>query len=299
VSGRTRRRVRAGGASLLVPALLLAVWWRTSATSRSVFYPPAAKVLASLRDPWLAHRMGTDLLPSVIRFTVGFTLAAALGIGLGLVIGVVPGLRRAAHPVIEMARATPPTLLLPIVVVALGVGNGAKVVVIAAGAVWPVLLNTVDGVRAVDPEALAMARSYRLGRRWRVTHVLLPGASPQIMVGLRVALAVGLILMVVSEMQGSTDGLGFRVLEAQRSFDSAGTYAGVIVIGLLGVIANAGFVAVERRILRWHRGARGLPSPDTTGATGATGRLRVRRPWPYVPPPTSPAPLASRPGGSP
>jgi ABC-type nitrate/sulfonate/bicarbonate transport system permease component len=131
--------------------------------------------------------------------------------------------------------------------------------VIALGSVWPVLLNAIDGVRGVDPLQLDMARSFGMGRWTQVTRVMLPAASPKIAVGMRTALSVGLILMIISEMQGTTNGLGFRVLSAQRSFDSAGTYAGVIVIGVVGLIVNLLFVAVEARIMRWHRGSRGLP----------------------------------------
>jgi ABC-type nitrate/sulfonate/bicarbonate transport system permease component len=85
---------------------------------------------------------------------------------------------------------------------------------------------------------------------------MLPAASPKIVAGMRTALSIGLILMIISEMVASSNGLGFRVLSAQRSFDSPGTYAGVIVIGVVGLVVNFGFLVVEARIMRWHRGAR-------------------------------------------
>jgi ABC-type nitrate/sulfonate/bicarbonate transport system permease component len=152
--------------------------------------------------------------------------------------------------------------MLPFTVVVLGIGNDSKVAVIAIGSVWPVLLNTIDGIRGVDPQMLDMARSFGIGRRAQVTRVMLPSAGPQVAVGMRTALSVALILMIISEMQGSTNGLGFQVLNAQRSFDTAGTYAGVIVIGVVGLIVNLGFLVVESRVLRWHRGARGLLADD-------------------------------------
>ena len=141
----------------------------------------------------------------------------------------------------------------------LGIGNTSKIVVIALGAVWPILLNTVDGVRGVDPLSVDMARSFGMGGWQRLTRVVLPGAGPNIAVGMRTGLAVALILMIISEMVGSTNGLGFRVLDAQRRFDSAGTYGGVIVIGIVGLIVNAGFLIVESRVMWWYRGSRGLP----------------------------------------
>jgi ABC-type nitrate/sulfonate/bicarbonate transport system permease component len=142
--------------------------------------------------------------------------------------------------------------------VVFGIGDGSKVALIALGAVWPVLLNTADGVRGVDPQVIDTARTLGLGRRMQLSHVVLPAASPKVVAGLRIALSVALLLMVVSEMQGGSDGLGFQIRAAQRSFDTAETYAGVIVIGLVGVAVNLVFVVVERRLMRWHRGARDL-----------------------------------------
>lgn len=242
------------------PAVLVAVWWVTSANSTSLFYPPLRDVLTALREQWLFEQVPTDLLPSLSRFAVGYLLAAVVGIGIGVALGLTPWLRRATQPMTEFLRAIPPPLLLPFAIVVLGIGNTSKVVVIALGSVWPVLLNTVDGMRGVDPESIDMARSFGLSRWQRVGRVMLPAASPQIMVGLRTALSIAiiLILMVISEMQASSNGLGYKVLEAQRSFDVAGMFAGIIVIGVVGVLLNVLFVAGERRLMAWHHGARGL-----------------------------------------
>jgi sulfonate transport system permease protein len=243
---------------LVLPAGLVALWWWTSQNSTTFYYPPLSRVVDRLREDWLFDQVGSDLLPSLGRFTAGYLLAAAAGIGLGTLIGLAPRLRMAGQPVIEFVRSIPPPLMLPFAIVVLGLGNDSKIAVIALGSVWPVLLNTVDGVRGVDPLMLDMARSFGMSRRTQVTRVMLPAASPKIAVGMRTALSIGLILMIISEMQGTTNGLGFQVLNAQRSFDSAGTYAGVIVIGVVGLIVNLGFVLVEARIMRWHRGAHGL-----------------------------------------
>jgi ABC-type nitrate/sulfonate/bicarbonate transport system permease component len=152
--------------------------------------------------------------------------------------------------------------MLPFVLVTLGSSDLARVAVIVIGSVWPVLLNTIDGVRGVDPVALDMAAGFRLSRWSRIRRVVLPAAGPQIAVGLRTGLAVALILMIISEMQGAANGLGFRVLNAQRSFDTAGMFAGIIVIGLVGLIVNLAFVRAERRMLRWYHGARGRDPLD-------------------------------------
>ena len=259
--GRLARRlpVLAGRSvlQLLVPAGLLLLWWRTSADSTSYLYPPAREVIESLREEWLADRFSSDILPSLRRFGEGFVLAAVIGVVAGTLIGMVPRLQRATQPVTELVRSIPPPLLFPFALVVFGIGDGSKVALIALGSVWPVLLNTVDGVRGVDPQVLDVARSFRIGRWREVTRVVLPAASPKIVAGLRIALSVALLLMVVSEMRGGTDGIGFRIRSAERTFDTAASYAGVIVIGAIGLVANLVFVVIEGRLMRWHRGARG------------------------------------------
>jgi ABC-type nitrate/sulfonate/bicarbonate transport system permease component len=241
----------------IVPIALVAVWWFTSADSTSLYYPPLRDVVEALREQWLFDRVQSDLVPSLGRLAAGYQLAVVAGVVVGAALGLWPWLRRSTQAVTEFQRALPPALLVPFVLVTLGPGNDSKIVVIALGSVWPVLLNTVDGVRGVDAEALEMARSFGLSPVQRVRRVVLPAASPRILVGMRTALSIAIILMVISEMQASTNGLGFRVLDAQRSFDTAGMFAGIIVLGLVGVILNAVFVAVERRTMRWYEGARG------------------------------------------
>jgi ABC-type nitrate/sulfonate/bicarbonate transport system permease component len=259
---------------LVLPVALVALWWWTSEDSGSVFYPPLSEIIESLQDDWLFEQVGSDLLPSLGRFTVGYLIAVVAGIALGTLIGLAPRVRLASQPVVEFLRSIPPPLMLPFALVVIGIGNDSKIALIAIGSVWPVLLNTIDGVRGVDSQTLDMARSFDVGRRMQVTRVVLPAASPKIAVGMRTALSIGLILMIISEMQASSNGLGFQVLNAQRSFDAAGTYAGVIVIGVVGLVVNFGFLVAERRIMAWHRGARGLLDDD------ASTRQRRRRPAP-------------------
>jgi len=254
----TRTRPGRIALQLVVPVALVALWWWTSAGSTSVFYPPLSRIVTSLKDDWLFEQVGSDLVPSLTRFTLGYLGAVVIGVGVGTLIGLAPRVRRASLPVVEFLRSIPPPLMIPFVLVVFGIGDGSKVVLIVLGAVWPVLLSTIDGVRGVDPLQLDMARGFGLRRRDRITRVVLPAASPKIVAGMRTALSIGLILMIISEMVASTNGLGFRVLNAQRTFDSAGTYAGVIVIGVVGLVVNLGFVAAESRIMRWHRGSRGL-----------------------------------------
>lgn len=246
------------GLQLVLPALLVALWWYSAKDSTSLFYPPLSAVLEALREEWIFERVGSDLLPSLGRLGLGYLLATVAGVIGGIALGVSERLRLASQPVTEFLRAVPPPLLLPFAIVTMGIDTTSKVFVIALGSVWPVLLNTIDGVRAIDGQVIDMARSYGLSGRQRLWRVVLPSASPQIVAGMRTALSIAVILMIISEMKGASNGLGYTVLEAQRSFDSAGTFAGVIVIGIVGVVLNLAFLAAEHRIMRWYRGAKGL-----------------------------------------
>ena len=127
---------------------------------------------------------------------------------------------------------------------------------IAFVCVWPVLLNTIDGVTGIDPTLRETARVYGVSGRDRLLRIVLPAASPQIFAGMRTSLSLALILMVISEMVASTNGIGFFVLQSQRSFAIPEMWSGILLLGLLGYALNLIFVLVERRVLAWHRGAR-------------------------------------------
>jgi sulfonate transport system permease protein len=247
---------------LILPVGLVVLWWWTSRDSTSYLFPPLTEIVGSLRDDWLGTRMGSDVWPSLRRFGLGYLIAVVGGVTAGTMIGLVPRLRRVTQPVTELVRSIPSPLLFPVALVLFGIGDGSKVALISLGSVWPILLNTVDGVRGVDPQVLDVARIFHFGPWRRVTRVVLPAAGPKIAAGLRIGLSVALLLVVVSEMRGGTDGLGFQIRSDQRSFDTASSYAGVIVIGLIGLVVNLAFVVAERRVMRWHRGARGWLDED-------------------------------------
>ena len=153
-------------------------------------------------------------------------------------------------------RAIPPPVLIPVIMLFAGIGDTMKVTVIASGCVWPILLNTVEGVRAVDPVMLETARTYGISGPSRLRHLVLRSASPQIFAGLRQALSIGIILMVISEMFAASNGIGFTVVQFQRSFAVPDMWTGIIVLGLLGCLLSVVFQLVERRVLAWYHGLR-------------------------------------------
>jgi ABC-type nitrate/sulfonate/bicarbonate transport system permease component len=241
---------------LAVPVLLVAAWWAATAGSANFFWPPLSQILGTFGETWFTGRLTADVLPSLARLLAGYLAAVALGVGLGTAIGSSRTLRALLEPVLEFFRAIPSPVLVPILMLFAGIGNEMKIIVIVSGCVWPVLLNTVEGVRALDEVLSDTARSYRLRRRSRLVHLVLRGASPQIAAGARQALSIGIILMVISEMFAASNGLGFTIIQFQRSFAIPQMWTGIIMLGLIGIVLSVIFRVVENRLLRWYTGLR-------------------------------------------
>ncbi|HWS33640.1 MAG TPA: ABC transporter permease [Actinoplanes sp.] len=242
--------------ALALPFVLFAAWWALSADSDSFYAPPLSQILTAFGDTWTFERLGADVLPSLLRLFAGFLLAAVLGVAAGVAIGMNRRLRAVAEPVLEFFRAIPPPVLVPVIMLFAGIGDTMKVIVIVFGCVWPILLNTVEGVRAVDAVVLETARSYGITGPARITHVILPSAGPQIAAGLRQALSIAIILMVISEMFAASNGLGFTIVQFQRGFAIPEMWSGIILLGLIGFVLSLLFRLAERRALRWYEGLR-------------------------------------------
>jgi ABC-type nitrate/sulfonate/bicarbonate transport system permease component len=239
-----------------LPLGLLALWWVASAGSQSFYLPPLRQILEAFADVWLGPRLVDDVLPSLARLLAGLALAAVAGVALGVVVGSSPRLRAALEPVLEFLRAIPPPVLVPIFILVAGIGTTMKVLVISSGCLWPILLNTVEGVRARDEVLEDTCRAYGIRGAARLRHLVLRAASPQIVTGLRQALAIGIILMVISEMFAASSGLGFTIIQFQRGFAIPEMWSGILLLGLLGVVLSLGFRGLERWVLGWYHGLR-------------------------------------------
>jgi len=253
------RRVIAAATQLALPVVVVTTWWWWSTASDSFYFPPLIDILRTFGDTWLFEQVGSDVVPSLARLGAGYGLAAVVGVGAGIALGLSPSAHRVSAPILEFLRAIPPPALIPPGIVVLGVGNSLKVLVIALASLWPILLNTTDGVAGVQPVMIETARSYGCGPRERLRHVILPAALPQVFAGLRTSLSVAIIVMVVSEMVASTEGIGFFILRSQRSFAVPEMWSGVLLLGVLGLALNAGLTGIERRVLRWHPSQRTSP----------------------------------------
>jgi ABC-type nitrate/sulfonate/bicarbonate transport system permease component len=250
------------GYAVALPAVLFILWWTLSAGSKNFYLPPLREILRTFGEVWFSSRLVDDALPSVLRLTTGYVLAVVIGIGLGVVIGQSPAVRATLEPVLEFFRAIPPPVLVPILMLFAGIGNSMKILVIAVGAIWPILLNTVEGVRAVDEVLADTARSYGITGTARLRQLVLRSASPQIMAGMRQALSIAIILMVISEMFASSEGLGFTIIQFQRSFAIPEMWSGVLLLGLLGLALSLLFTVAERRVLAWYFGLRDAQRGD-------------------------------------
>lgn len=250
--GRLRVRVHRG-LMFLTPAVIVATWWVVSAGSTSPYFPPLSKTVASFVSFWLTPAGLTQLLASLQNFAVGLLIATVLGISVGVLLGSVRGILTMVSPVLEFIRATPAVVLVPIAIALFGIGSTTQVVVIASATVWPILLNTIDGVRGIDTVTRDVARSYRLTKPEQLFRVTLPASSPQIVAGMNVAVTVALVMIVFSEMQGATAGVGFTLLQQQRAFNMPGMWSTILLLGLLGFTLNLGFRGIEHRVLSWHK----------------------------------------------
>jgi ABC-type nitrate/sulfonate/bicarbonate transport system permease component len=248
--------LRRVGLTIGLPIILLAAWWVLSANSTDFFFPPLSKILVALKQEWFGARLMDDVVPSILRLLAGYAVAVVVAVALGVLIGTSRTVRGILEPVLEFFRAIPPPVLVPIFILLLGIGDGMKIIVIAFGCMWPILLNTVEGVRAVDSVLSDTSRVYGITGAARLRRLVLPSASPQIYAGLRQGLSVAIILMVISELFAASNGLGFAVVQAQRSFAIPETWAGMLMLGLLGFLLAMLFRIVENRQLAWYHGLR-------------------------------------------
>lgn len=226
------------------------------------FLPPASSILATtaillLSPAFLAHVAGT-----LAAWGIGLSLAAIVAISLGAVLGSSRRSHRAAIATVELLRPIPSVALIPPAILLLGRGLDMKVVLIAYAAAWPILVNTITGVRSLDPVARDTARAYGLGRLEILWRVSVPSAAPFAFTGLRISAAIALIVAISAELiAGGGLGLGTWMLGvSQAGVPRELVYAGIVVSGLIGLAINVVLLRVDRRLFGWHR-AHGEAAP--------------------------------------
>jgi ABC-type nitrate/sulfonate/bicarbonate transport system permease component len=256
MSARTYRTLRIA-AEIAVPVAILAAWQLWTVRAENPQFPRLSTILVEFREMWLFSQFDEHVVPSLERILLGFGIAVVLGIAIGIPLGLSRWARLWAMPHIEWWRAMPPPALLPISVILLhSIEDRQKISFIAFFCVFPVLLNTIDGVRGIDPTLIETARSYGVRKLERIWRLILPAALPQIVAGMRTSLSLAVIIMVVSEYFASTNGVGYVLLISKNTFQLAPMWAAIVLIGLIGYLLNLLFILAERRVLAWHRGWR-------------------------------------------
>ena len=235
---------------------LLVVWELVAQAElvNPLIVPPLSKIFRIFFELSFSGQIPTQILVSMKRAAAGYFLAAAVFIPLGIFMGLSQTVHRLFEVVVEMLRPVPPPVVIPVALLFFGLGDEMKIFVIFFSCAWPILLNTLDGVRNLDWVLLNTAKTFGLSRGQIIWQVILPACSPQIMTGLRVSLPIMLILVVISEMVGSTDGIGYFVLDSQRRFRVAQMYAGMLALAILGYTLNQLFNFLARLLLPWHWG---------------------------------------------
>lgn len=257
----------------IVPILLLVVW---EALTRSGFINPQilpapsqvllkwvaySKPLEPYDPATMSHlawvfsgELPHDALASVIRVLGGFGIGAGLALPLGLLMGGSAWVYRLMNPLVQLLRPIPPIAYIPLAILWFGLGNPPAFFLISLGAFFPVLMNTISGVRTVDEIYIRAARNLGAGGATLFLRIILPAATPHILTGLRVGIGVAFIVVIVAEMIAVNNGLGFRILEAREFMWSDKIIAGMITIGMLGLAIDTGMDRINRHLLRWHRG---------------------------------------------
>lgn len=239
--------------ALILPIFLLATW-QYSATMgflSPAYFPAPSLTFEALSDSIVTGSLWRPFAATALRMFEGWFLASLLGILLGAIIGSSRTARDYLQLTLEFVRPFPASAIIPPATLILGLSNVMAIWVIAFGSVWPVLLGTLHGFASIDPRLKEVSLALEMRPVAYLRKIALPSALPDIFTGVRISLAIALILAVVVEMQAAQPGLGQNILLAQRMFRSPELYAGVVILGLFGFVASWILDRVERSLLAW------------------------------------------------
>ena len=230
---------------------VLAEWGTRAGWISPLTLPRPSDVLVTFHDLYTTGLLFQHLGPSLSRLFVGALIGVSLGVTLGVLIGLFSYVRSGMVPVVAAIFPIPKIALLPLFVIWFGIGEGSKYALIALGTFTPTVVSTYGAVDNVDRTLIRMGQSFGLSWLSIVRKIILPGAMPGILSGLRISLAIAIILLVAAEMLGAEHGIGAYILQAGSLYDLERLFAGVVILSLLGVLASAAIGLVEDRLLSW------------------------------------------------
>ena len=236
--------------------MFLLMWELLAAASPTmqVYVPRISRIAAALGELVASGQVGSHLLASLVRFASGYVIAALSAVSFGIVLGYFKLAYSLFEVAIEFLRPMPSVAIIPVAILLLGIGDSMIVAVTVYASMWPILINTIDGVKNIDRTMIDTGRTFGLTRRQILSRIVFPAASPYIVTGLRISLAIALILVTTAEMVVGSRGMGFFILDEERSLRSSNMYAGIILVALLGYVLNRIFLMLETRLMRWRRG---------------------------------------------
>ncbi|GGF44599.1 sulfonate ABC transporter [Aliidongia dinghuensis] len=238
----------------LLPAVLIVVWQAASTGGliATRVLPAPFDVIAAAWKLAGTGELWQDILVSSGRAGAGFVVGGAIGFALGILNGASAGAARLLDSSLQMLRNIPHLALIPLVILWFGIDETAKLFLVALGVFFPIYLNTYHGVRTVDPQLIEMARVYGLSRRRVFFEVILPGALPSILVGLRYGLGITWLTLIVAETISASSGIGYLTMNAREFLETDVVVLGILIYAALGKLADWGARLLERRWLAWH-----------------------------------------------
>ena len=241
----------APGIAFIAAVLILLEHLVQSGVLRRALLPPPSVIWTTLWDLVASGAFLLPMLSTLALFIVGFLLATVLGVAVGVAMGTSRFVSDLLEPLVETIRPIPKAALVPVLMLFLGLGFEMKVTSTVLASFFPILINTIQGVRGVDPVLIGTGRTF--GRsRWSITvEIILPAAIPYIVTGMRVGLGLALLMTVLSEMLAGTGGLGALILENQRAFRIRQMYAWLVILAAFGFALNWAMTAAERRLVPW------------------------------------------------
>ena len=248
-------RERLPGLVFLAGALVVWEGLARAGAVKTAFLPAPSTILATLGGLLAGGGVLGPLAETLARFFAGYGIAVALAVATGLLMGYFAAVHDLLNLLVELVRPIPKAALVPPLMLFLGYGDAMKIAIVALAVFFPVLINTVQGVRGVDPVLVQTARTFGVGPARILGKILLPAAMPSIMAGMHVSLGIGLVLVVIAELVSGNRGLGAEIITMQRSFRVREMYAWVMVLAVTGYALTLVFQQARRRVLHWHRGA--------------------------------------------